>query len=144
MKMIRNKSKKGFTLVELIVVLVILAVLAAMLVPALTGYIKRAREEKEYQTASTMYSAAQAVITDMYGRNKITGAGSLTNETVDYGDDVYELAGVDDSIVTAYTFNYDSNFIITGGSVTVTQNSKVSTYTLTITNGQPEWKATTA
>lgn len=144
MKMIRNKSKKGFTLVELIVVLVILAVLAAMLVPALTGYIKRAREEKEYQTASTMYSAAQAVITDMYGRNKITGAGSLTNETEDYGDDVYELAGVDDSIVTAYTFNYDSNFIITGGSVTVKQNGKVSTYTLTITNGQPEWKATTA
>lgn len=144
MKMIRNKSKKGFTLVELIVVLVILAVLAAMLVPALTGYIKRAREEKEYQTASTMYSAAQAVITDMYGRNKINGAGSLTNETADYGDDVYDLAGVNSNIVTAYTFNYDANYIITGGSVTVTQNGKVSTYTLTITNGQPEWKATTA
>ena len=144
MKMIRNKSKKGFTLVELIVVLVILAVLAAMLVPALTGYIKRAREEKEYQTASTMYSAAQAVIADMYGRNKINAAGSLTNSTADYGDDVYDLAGVDSNIVTAYTFNYDDSFIITGGSVTVTQNGKVSTYTLTITNGQPEWKATTA
>ncbi len=144
MKMIRNKSKKGFTLVELIVVLVILAVLAAMLVPALTGYIKRAREEKEYQTASTMYSAAQAVITDMYGRNKITGAGSLTQATADYGDDVYDLAGVDSNIVTAYTFNYDDSFIITGGSVTVKQNGKVSTYTLTITNGQPEWTATTA
>ena len=33
------KDKKGFTLVELIVVLVILAILAALLVPALTGYI---------------------------------------------------------------------------------------------------------
>ena len=31
------KDKKGFTLVELIVVLVILAILAALLVPALTG-----------------------------------------------------------------------------------------------------------
>ena len=144
MKMIRNKSKKGFTLVELIVVLVILAVLAAMLVPALTGYIKRAREEKEYQTASTMYSAAQAVITDMYGRNKINGAGSLKQDTPDYGDDVYDLAGVDSTIVSAYTFNYDANFIITGGSVTVTQNGKDSTYTLTITDGQPEWTATTA
>ena len=37
------KDKKGFTLVELIVVLVILAILAALLVPALTGYIDKAR-----------------------------------------------------------------------------------------------------
>ena len=44
MKRMNKSSKKGFTLVELIVVLVILAILAAMLVPALTGYIKRARQ----------------------------------------------------------------------------------------------------
>ena len=41
----KNK-KKGFTLVELIVVLAILAILAAMLVPALTGYIDKANEKK--------------------------------------------------------------------------------------------------
>ena len=39
------KEKKGFTLVELIVVLVILAILAALLIPALTGYIDKARKE---------------------------------------------------------------------------------------------------
>ena len=38
MKKLR-KNDKGFTLVELIVVLVILALLAAILVPALLGYI---------------------------------------------------------------------------------------------------------
>lgn len=32
-----KENKKGFTLVELIVVLVIIAILAAMLIPALTG-----------------------------------------------------------------------------------------------------------
>ena len=37
------KEKKGFTLVELIVVLVILAILAALLIPALTGYIDKAK-----------------------------------------------------------------------------------------------------
>ena len=47
MKKIRQNSKKGFTLVELIVVLVILAVMAAMLVPALTGYIDEARKKKD-------------------------------------------------------------------------------------------------
>ena len=40
------KDKKGFTLVELIVVLVILAILAALLVPALTGYIDKANREQ--------------------------------------------------------------------------------------------------
>ena len=60
MKKTRKSSKKGFTLVELIVVLVILAILAAMLVPALTGYIRRARQEKDYQTAASVLTAAQA------------------------------------------------------------------------------------
>lgn len=39
------KEKKGFTLVELIVVLVILAILAALLIPALTGYIDKAKNK---------------------------------------------------------------------------------------------------
>lgn len=34
-----KENKKGFTLVELIVVLVIIAILAAMLIPALTGIL---------------------------------------------------------------------------------------------------------
>lgn len=37
-KKLKDNKKKGFTLVELIVVLVILAILAALLIPALTGY----------------------------------------------------------------------------------------------------------
>ena len=40
------KKDKGFTLVELIVVLVILAILAALLIPALLGYIDKAREKQ--------------------------------------------------------------------------------------------------
>lgn len=35
-KKLKENNKKGFTLVELIVVLVILAILAALLIPALT------------------------------------------------------------------------------------------------------------
>ena len=42
----RRSKKGGFTLVELIVVLVILAILAALLIPALTGYIDKAKQKK--------------------------------------------------------------------------------------------------
>ena len=40
------RSRGGFTLVELIVVLVILGVLTAFAVPALTGYIDSAKEKQ--------------------------------------------------------------------------------------------------
>ena len=138
MKKTAKTSKKGFTLVELIVVLVILAVLAAMLVPALVGYVDKAKAEKEYQTAATVYGAAQATITEMYGRDKISGAGAIDQDTGSgYGAQVLSLAGVNTSAVTAFNFDFGSDYIISGGSVTI--NSHV--YTLTITNGVPSWSA---
>ena len=128
MKKVGKSSKKGFTLVELIVVLVILAVLAAMLVPALTGYIKKAREEKEYQTASTIYTAAQAIVTEKYGKNLISAAGTQDIETDSTKEDaVIALSGVDKKLVTDYKFAYGADAIIgsqatTGGASAVTKD----------------------
>ena len=64
----RKMNNKGFTLVELIVVLVILAILAAILVPTLMGYIDKAREEKDFSTAQAVRVAAQSVIAEKYGK----------------------------------------------------------------------------
>ena len=92
MKKVGKSSKKGFTLVELIVVLVILAILAAMLVPALVGYIDRAKKEKEFQAASTVYTAAQSLATEAYGKDKTSA------EAVDYAQDkdkIKELTGIE-------------------------------------------------
>ena len=98
MKKVGKSSKKGFTLVELIVVLVILAVLAAMLVPALVGYIDRAKKEKEFQAASTVYTAAQALATEAYGK------GDTAPATIDVGD-IEELTGIK---VKSVTVSYGS------------------------------------
>lgn len=67
MKYKLQNNKRGFTLVELIVVLTILAVLAAMLIPALQGYI-----EKSLETADVLHvrEAYMEVLT-----------ASLTNDT---------------------------------------------------------------
>lgn len=64
-----KKDQKGFTLVELIVVLVILAILAALLVPALLGYIDKARNSKYLEEARSIYTAIQAVEDEKYAKN---------------------------------------------------------------------------
>lgn len=61
------KNKKGFTLVELIVVLVILAILAALLVPALTGYIDKANKQKVTAECRMVVMAAQTEASEQYG-----------------------------------------------------------------------------
>lgn len=62
----KHKSK-GFTLVELIVVLVILAILAALLIPALTGYIDKAKEKKIVAETRMVVTAVQTVASETYG-----------------------------------------------------------------------------
>jgi len=65
----KKNENKGFTLVELIVVLVILAILAAILVPALLGYIDRARNQQTVLNAKSALTATQAELSSVYGKN---------------------------------------------------------------------------
>lgn len=63
----RRSKKGGFTLVELIVVLVILAILAALLIPALTGYIDKARDKQIIAETRQAVMAAQTLYDEKYG-----------------------------------------------------------------------------
>ena len=144
MRKVGKSTKKGFTLVELIVVLVILAVLAAMLVPALTGYIKRARQEKDYQMAATVLTAAQSAATYQYslpsGHADYTVGGSGTIELTTpagNGTTVKELIGDASGKVTDVSFT-STDGVISGGSV------KINGYKYEWTASTATWKATEA
>ena len=65
-KKLKENKKKGFTLVELIVVLVILAILAALLIPALTGYIDRAKKKSVVAETRQAVMAAQTLVDETY------------------------------------------------------------------------------
>ena len=64
LKMLRNR--KGFSLVELIVVIVILGILVAIAVPSLVGYIKKANVAADMAAASGLSNAAMAYVTEHY------------------------------------------------------------------------------
>lgn len=78
------RNKKGFTLVELIVVIVIIAILAAALVTSLIGYINKASDTTALVEAQNAYTAAQAVITEDIATKAtpayVAASGTITNE----------------------------------------------------------------
>lgn len=122
----KKNNNKGFTLVELIVVLVILAILAAILVPALLGYIDRAREKQYVLNAKSALTAAQAELSSLYGENKsadvIKSRASTVKNTADVPDATHFQVSVKGGTVAsgAVSTNHDA---YTVGTAYYTENS---------------------
>ena len=87
----KKMNKKGFTIVELVIVIAVIAILAAVMIPTFGGIIKKANQSSVQQTAASLYK--QAIALDLAdgvqdGKEKVgateTAITSIDNKTFTY------------------------------------------------------------
>lgn len=126
----KKLNKKGFTIVELVIVIAVIAVLAAVLIPTFSGVVNRANESAAMQQAEIAYKNLLATYAGVEEDNPL-GSGTTTNWNfyIHVGKYYFE---VEEGQFQTTTLTEDDMKEITGTGITI--------YTLT---AQSETLATT-
>ena len=82
-KEMKKKNNKGFSLVELIVVIAIMAVLMVVLAPAMLRYVEKTRVQKDDSAVSEAANAAELALADETIYTAANGAATITITVAD-------------------------------------------------------------
>ena len=110
----KKLNNKGFTLIEIVIVIVIIAILAAMLVPSLTAWIDKANKKTFLSAANEIKMATTSYITENYDKTYATQTDITDTEWTAIG----ELANATVSAGTPSAGNYQVAFTATGNKIT--------------------------
>lgn len=87
---VKKLNNRGFSLVEIIIVIAIMAILAGVLAPQLIKYIDKSRKSADVQTAQTIASAVNTALADEDAYN--VAASTLVSDCTPGAADVFKLA----------------------------------------------------
>ncbi len=133
----KNKKRKGFTLIELMIVIAILGLLIAMLVPSLVGYRNTAlktttdAEASAIETAVMAYEINEGKVFDPADSDAKTAFGEYLPDVkveVTAGDDIWGL--VHDGATSIYTLTPPTNNAVASEVGDVDQNGALGSYTI--------------
>lgn len=111
-----KKNNKGFSLVELIIVIAIMAILAGALAPALIKYINKSRKSADISNADTIRTACQTAMSDEDAMvaigTGVTGA-SVSDLKSNYGAFSTEISSIlGNSTITSKYFDKGNEFTV--------------------------------
>ncbi|MBO4356346.1 MAG: prepilin-type N-terminal cleavage/methylation domain-containing protein, partial [Clostridia bacterium] len=111
-------NKKGFTIVELVIVIAVIAILAAVLIPTFSGVIQRANASAALQEATSTMKATLAMSqTGVISDNTIFAIGTDKGIT-------YEYRFINNAIEEIATENITTLTFVNGGTLVGTNETK--------------------
>ncbi len=120
-----QRNQKGFTLIELMIVVGIIGILASIGIPAYQGYTIRAQVAEGVQlTASIKTQVAQAFLVDGEAPADRADANMSGNDT-DTSSQYVTSVGITDGVIVV-TFGNEANAVISGETLTLTPYETVS------------------
>ena len=127
----KKRKNKGFSLVELIVVVAIMAVLMAVLVPTLVSNVEKSRQQKDKTAIAEL---RHAIVNALADEACLKAKASTTGATASNG--VVTIANLFDNTSNTSTSMIDKVESIIG-SETITLTSKYEASTLKLVDFQP-------
>ena len=83
----KKSNKKGFTLVELVVGIAIIGILAAILVPTMMNYVKKAKLKSANSNAKLVFTTISGQLSDLVVDGNVLGSnGSMSVASVNVSD----------------------------------------------------------
>ena len=127
-----RKNNKGFTLVELIIVIAIIAILTAVAAPQYIKYVDKARWSKDQNVAASVLTTVEAAAIDANSDEKTDNDIKSTSVTFTAANGIKAASGAPASLTTALTdaFGTPANVKVTNTHKYQSTNS--TTYTVTV------------